>query len=53
MNERMSEDQKYEKQIKESNVRLVKALRETVSLGLQAAVAKERDKETRGAPPSA
>jgi hypothetical protein len=43
--EEMSEDQKYEKRIKESNVRLVKVLRETVSLNssLQAAAAKERE----------
>jgi hypothetical protein len=33
-------DQKYEKQIKESNVRLVKELRETVNLTLKAAAAK-------------
>ena len=41
----MSEDQKYEKRIKESNVRLVKVLRETMSLNssLQAAAAKERE----------
>jgi uncharacterized protein YdeI (YjbR/CyaY-like superfamily) len=35
----MSEDRKYEKQIKESNVRLVKELRETVSATLQASAA--------------
>jgi hypothetical protein len=39
----MSEDQKYEKRIKESNVRIVKELRETVSLTLQAAAAKEKE----------
>ena len=39
----ISEDQKYEKRIKESNVRLVKELRETVCLSLQAAAAKENE----------
>ena len=35
----MSEDRKYEKQIKESNVRIVKELRETVSASFQASAA--------------
>ena len=41
--EEMNEDQKYEKRIKESNVRLVKELRETVSHSFQAAAAKEKE----------
>jgi hypothetical protein len=39
----MSEDRKYEKQIKESNVRLVKELRETLGASLQASAAKETE----------
>ena len=39
----MNEDQKYEKRIKESNVRLVKELRETMELTLQAAAAREKE----------
>ena len=38
----MTEDRKYEKQIKESNVRLVKELRETVGPTLQASAVKEK-----------